>query len=156
MSEYREIMRVVNEYAHPDSERKYGTSEDEDMPEDAIRVTIIATGLKESLHQAAAPVAWWRHQAGRGQQGFGAQAAYPQSVAGGGRSALGVYCGGLRCASAAASAFDDRSSYPHIDSVTRSGRNARSMNLSASDFSNQSVLDDLEIPAIAEKKTAES
>ena len=152
MSEYREIMRVVNEYAHPDSERKYGTSEDEDMPEDAIRVTIIATGLKESLHQAAAPVAGGRHQAGRVQQGFGTQAAYPQSVAGSGRSAPAYTAADFDALSAAASAFDDRSSYPHIDSVTRSGRNARSMNLSASDFSNQSVLDDLEIPAMLRRK----
>ena len=50
MSEYREIMKVVNENAHPDAECKYGTAEDENMSEDAIRVTIIATGLKENGH----------------------------------------------------------------------------------------------------------
>lgn len=48
MSEYREIMKVVNENAHPEAECKYGTAEDDSMSEDAIRVTIIATGLKES------------------------------------------------------------------------------------------------------------
>ncbi|MDO4998101.1 MAG: cell division protein FtsZ [Neisseria sp.] len=47
MVEFKEIMRVIDEYAHPDSERKYGTAEDENMPEDALRVTIIATGLQE-------------------------------------------------------------------------------------------------------------
>ena len=48
MSEYREIMKVVNENAHPEAECKYGTAEDDNMGEDAIRVTIIATGLKEN------------------------------------------------------------------------------------------------------------
>ncbi len=48
MSEYREIMSVVDQYAHADAERKYGTAEDASMTEDAIRVTIIATGLREA------------------------------------------------------------------------------------------------------------
>ncbi|MCF7521512.1 cell division protein FtsZ [Neisseria sp. ZJ106] len=47
MSEHREIMKVVNDNAHPDAECKFGTAEDETMSEDTIRVTIIATGLKE-------------------------------------------------------------------------------------------------------------
>ncbi|MBP6862254.1 MAG: cell division protein FtsZ [Neisseriaceae bacterium] len=51
MSEYREIMSVVSEYAHPEAERKYGTAEDEEMDEDSIRVTIIATGLQEQGQQ---------------------------------------------------------------------------------------------------------
>ncbi len=47
MKEYKEIMSVVSEYAHPDAELKYGTAEDDNMDEGSIRVTIIATGLKE-------------------------------------------------------------------------------------------------------------
>ena len=42
--------------------------------------------------------------------------------------------------------------FPNIDSVIRSGRSARSMNLAASDFSNQSVLDDFEIPAVLRRQ----
>ncbi len=109
MSEYREIMKVVDEYAHADAERKYGTAEDESMEEGDIRVTIIATGLKEHQSAAASP----NLRMVKTQQATGT---------------------------------DD--GFPNIDSVIRSGRSARSMNLAASDFSNQSVLDDFEIPAV--------
>lgn len=40
-------MKIVNQSAHPDLECKFGAAEDETMSEDAIRITIIATGLKE-------------------------------------------------------------------------------------------------------------
>ncbi|MDN0075039.1 cell division protein FtsZ [Crenobacter sp. SG2303] len=45
MSEYREIMGIVRQYADDEAQIKFGTAEVEDMPEDAIRVTLIATGL---------------------------------------------------------------------------------------------------------------
>lgn len=138
MSEYREIMRVVNEYAHPDSERKYGTSEDEEMPEDAIRVTIIATGLKESYSQP-------NHSGGLRQSARGQQAA-----AGWGQQQ--PYSAAEFDEMAAAAAMVDDRSYPHLDNVIRSGRGARNMNLSAADFSNQAILDDLEIPAMLRRK----
>ena len=48
MSEFNEIMRIVNQNAHPEVECKFGAAEDESMSEDAIRITIIATGLKEN------------------------------------------------------------------------------------------------------------
>lgn len=57
MSEYGAIMEVVNSNAHPDAECKFGTAEDENMSDDAIRVTIIATGLQENNHPFARPVA---------------------------------------------------------------------------------------------------
>ena len=113
MSEYREIMKVVDEYAHADAERKYGTAEDESMEEGDIRVTIIATGLKEHQNAAASP----NLRMVKTQQATGT---------------------------------DD--GFPNIDSVIRSGRSARSMNLAASDFSNQSVLDDFEIPAVLRRQ----
>ena len=113
MSEYREIMKVVDEYAHADAERKYGTAEDESMEEGDIRVTIIATGLKEHQSAAASP----NLRMGKTQQATGT---------------------------------DD--GFPNIDSVIRSGRSARSMYLAASDFSNQSVLDDFEIPAVLRRQ----
>ena len=113
MSEYREIMKVVDEYAHADAERKYGTAEDESMEEGDIRVTIIATGLKEHQSAAASP----NLRMVKTQQATGT---------------------------------DD--GFPIIDSVIRSGRSARSMNLAASDFSNQSVLDDFEIPAVLRRQ----
>ena len=113
MSEYREIMKVVDEYAHADAERKYGTAEDESMEEGDIRVTIIATGLKEHQSVAASP----NLRMVKTQQATGT---------------------------------DD--GFPNIDSVIRSGRSARSMNLAASEFSNQSVLDDFEIPAVLRRQ----
>jgi cell division protein FtsZ len=45
MSEYREIMGIIRQYADEDAQIKFGTAEVEDMPEDTIRVTLIATGL---------------------------------------------------------------------------------------------------------------
>ncbi|AXK38740.1 cell division protein FtsZ [Crenobacter cavernae] len=45
MSEYREIMGIVRQYADEDAQIKFGTAEVEGMSEDTIRVTLIATGL---------------------------------------------------------------------------------------------------------------
>jgi cell division protein FtsZ len=45
MSEYREIMSIVRQYADEEAEVKFGTAEVDDIPEDTIRVTLIATGL---------------------------------------------------------------------------------------------------------------
>lgn len=45
MSEYREIMSIIREYADEDAQVKFGTAEVEGMSEDEIRVTLIATGL---------------------------------------------------------------------------------------------------------------
>ncbi|NUE65965.1 MULTISPECIES: cell division protein FtsZ [Snodgrassella] len=115
MSEYKEIMCMIDEYAHDDAALKYGTSEDASMEEGEIRVTIIATGLQEQkvLH----------HQ-------------QPSS---------------LRVLQTVQSTGTD-DAYPDIGSVVRSGRSARSMNLAAADFSNQSVLDDFEIPAVIRRQ----
>ena len=113
MKEYKEIMSVVSEYAHPDAELKYGTAEDAAMEEGEIRVTIIATGLKE--------------------QGDNSQSS------------------NLRMVKAAQATGTD-GAFPEIDSVIRSGRTARTMNLAASDFANQSVLDDFEIPAVIRRQ----
>ena len=113
MKEYKEIMSVVSEYAHPDAELKYGTAEDAAMQEGEIRVTIIATGLKE--------------------QGDNSQSSNLRMVK-----------------SVQATGTDG--GFPEIDSVIRSGRTARTMNLAASDFANQSVLDDFEIPAVIRRQ----
>ncbi len=112
MSEYREIMKVVDEYAHPDAERKYGTAENKNIKEEAIHVTIIATGLKENQSTGGNSLRMVKQQQATGT--------------------------------------DD--GLPNIDSMLRSGRSARSMNLTASDFSNQSVLDDFEIPAVLRRQ----
>ena len=45
LREYDEVMSIVRQYAHPEAEVKYGTAEVENMAEDEIRVTLIATGL---------------------------------------------------------------------------------------------------------------
>ena len=116
MSEYREIMKVVNENAHPEAECKYGTAEDDNMGEDAIRVTIIATGLKEngSENQMRAAV---------------------------------------RAQKLVSGVDDSHVQQPgSVESLVRTNRGIRSMNLTAADFGNQSVLDDFEIPAILRRQ----
>lgn len=110
LDEYEEIMNVISEYAQPDAELKFGTAEDGNMSEDTIRVTIIATGLKDSKPVAAE---------------VGRQAAAQPSVA----DDLLAAHGGMR-------------------NLLRSGRQTRSMNLTAADFSQQSVIEDFEIPAV--------
>ena len=132
MSEYREIMRVIDDYAHPDSERKYGTAEDENMPEDAIRITIIATGLKENNHYAASATTSY---SGRGIQS--------------GRVRGHVSGDGYDAVSAKMSEEGD---FSNIAGVITSGRDVRNMNLAAPDFSDQRVLDDLEIPAVLRRQ----
>lgn len=129
MSEYREIMRVIDEYAHPDSERKYGTAEDENMPEDAIRVTIIATGLRESGYHGAAP-------AQTRNSGFAPRGRQTDDYS----------------SPAYSSNRGTAADFPNMEGVIHSGRKARNMNLTVEDFSNQSVLDDLEIPAVLRRQ----
>ncbi len=128
MSEYREIMRVIDDYAHPDSERKYGTAEDENMPEDAIRITIIATGLKENNHYAAS-----------------ATTSY---------SSREIQSGRVRghVSGAVSSNMSEEGDFSNIAGVITSGRDVRNMNLAAPDFSDQRVLDDLEIPAVLRRQ----
>ena len=132
MSEYREIMRVIDDYAHPDSERKYGTAEDENMPEDAIRITIIATGLKENNHYAAS-----------------ATTSYSGREIQSGRVRGHVSGDGYDAVSAKMSEEGD---FSNIAGVITSGRDVRNMNLAAPDFSDQRVLDDLEIPAVLRRQ----
>ncbi|MDO5356135.1 MAG: cell division protein FtsZ [Conchiformibius sp.] len=123
LDEYQEIMSVVGEYASPDAELKFGTAEDMNMPEDAIRVTIIATGLRESSE--------------RGNDVLGHR---------GGNSSLR---GAVSNRPAGASGAE---MLPGMETVIRSGRNTRGVNLVAADFSSQSVLDDFEIPAMLRRQ----
>lgn len=132
MSEYREIMRVIDDYAHPDSERKYGTAEDENMPEDAIRITIIATGLKENNHYATS-----------------ATTSYSGREIQSGRVRGHVSGDGYGTVSAKMAEEGD---FSNIAGVITSGRDVRNMNLAAPDFSDQRVLDDLEIPAVLRRQ----
>lgn len=73
LDEYEEIMAKVTEYALPDAELKFGNVEDENMDEDAIRITIIATGLEDQNHpRPTAPVrSTPRHDALGGGDGAG-------------------------------------------------------------------------------------
>ena len=117
MSEFNEIMRIVNQNAHPEVECKFGAAEDESMSEDAIRITIIATGLKENGTDNQLRAAARTQQLVRGAEET------PQAQ-----------------------------SQSSAESLVRTNRNIRSMNLTAADFSNQSVLDDFEIPAILRRQ----
>lgn len=127
LDEYQEIMSVVGEYASPDAELKFGTAEDMNMPEDAIRVTIIATGLRENSERSNDVLT---HRGGGGLRGSGG--------------------GNRERASAAGNNVADM--LPGMEGVIRSGRNTRSVNLVAADFSSQSVLDDFEIPAMLRRQ----
>ncbi len=46
--EYNEIMRLIQCHCHPDVDFKCGMAEIEDMDEEEIRVTVIATGLNDA------------------------------------------------------------------------------------------------------------
>ena len=47
MKEYHDIMGLIQEHVSSDADFKSGMAEIEDMPEDEIRVTVIATGLSD-------------------------------------------------------------------------------------------------------------
>lgn len=128
LDEYQEIMSVVGEYASPDAELKFGTAEDMNMPEDAIRVTIIATGLRENSERSSDVLT---HRGGGGLRGNSSGSNRERgSVAGNNVADM----------------------LPGMEGVIRSGRNTRSVNLVAADFSSQSVLDDFEIPAMLRRQ----
>lgn len=128
LDEYQEIMSVVGEYASPDAELKFGTAEDMNMPEDAIRVTIIATGLRENAERNNDVL---HHRGSGGLRGNGGGSNRAQPVSGSNSAA---------------------DMLPGMEGVIRSGRNTRSVNLVAADFSSQSVLDDFEIPAMLRRQ----
>ncbi len=47
MKEYHEIMGLIQKHVSPEADFKAGMAEIEDMPEEEIRVTVIATGLSD-------------------------------------------------------------------------------------------------------------
>lgn len=54
MREYHEIIGIIQNHVHPDADFKSGMAELEDMDEEEIRVTVIATGLTNSrVHDVA-------------------------------------------------------------------------------------------------------
>lgn len=114
LEEYYEIMGVIADYAAPDAELKYGAVEDDSMPDDAIRITIIATGLKDQDAPMNANYA---------------------------RPAATVQTAPMR------ETVNTAGFHNGVETLIRSGREARSMNLVAADFSSQSVIDDFETPA---------
>lgn len=111
MSEYNEIMSIVDQYAHVDAERKYGTAEDDAIAEDMIRVTIIATGLNvaEQSVESHEPLVLLA----TGTEG----------------SVSGDFSG-----------------------VVRQGRGRPTSSTTASDFSNQSLVDNFDIPAFLRRQ----
>lgn len=46
--EFEEVSKIIDEYVHPDAERKGGLAEDENLNEDELRVTIIATDVQST------------------------------------------------------------------------------------------------------------
>ena len=131
LDEYQEIMSVVGDYASPDAELKFGTAEDMNMPEDAIRVTIIATGLRENSERGNDDMAH-RHAMNS------VNSHLRQSTTNTVRQSI-------------PQPTINPDVLPGMEGVIRSGRNSRGVNLVAADFSSQSVLDDFEIPAMPSK-----
>nr|WP_244773156.1 cell division protein FtsZ [Alysiella crassa]UOP06793.1 cell division protein FtsZ [Alysiella crassa] len=136
LDEYQEIMSVVGDYASPDAELKFGTAEDMNMPEDAIRVTIIATGLRENSERGGDDIMGGGHHhrhAPMSNNNIRPSSNRPS-------------------ASIAQPTITSTDVLPGMEGVIRSGRNTRSVNLVAADFSSQSVLDDFEIPAMLRRQ----
>ena len=132
LDEYQEIMSVVGDYASPDAELKFGTAEDMNMPEDAIRVTIIATGLRENSERGNDDMAH-RHAMNS------VKSHLRQSTTNTVRQSI-------------PQPTINPDVLPGMEGVIRSGRNSRGVNLVAADFSSQSVLDDFEIPAMLRRQ----
>ena len=53
MMEMSEAMDIVHESADSDADVIFGTTTDENMPIDAVRITLVATGFEKELNQAA-------------------------------------------------------------------------------------------------------
>jgi cell division protein FtsZ len=53
MMEMSEAMNVVDESAHEDAEVIFGTSTNDSLPEDYVKITLIATGFEKDLNQGA-------------------------------------------------------------------------------------------------------
>lgn len=132
LDEYQEIMSVVGDYASPDAELKFGTAEDMNMPEDAIRVTIIATGLRENSERGNDDMA---HQHAMNSVNSHLRQSTTNTV----RQSI-------------PQPTINPDVLPGMEGVIRSGRNSRGVNLVAADFSSQSVLDDFEIPAMLRRQ----
>ena len=132
LDEYQEIMSVVGDYASPDAELKFGTAEDMNMPEDAIRVTIIATGLRENSERGNDDMAH-RHAMNS------VNSHLRQSTTNTVRQSI-------------PQPTINPDVLPGMEGVIRSGRNSRGVNLVAADFSSQSVLDYFEIPAMLRRQ----
>ena len=132
LDEYQEIMSVVGDYASPDAELKFGTAEDMNMPEDAIRVTIIATCLRENSERGNDDMAH-RHAMNS------VNSHLRQSTTNTVRQSI-------------PQPTINPDVLPGMEGVIRSGRNSRGVNLVAADFSSQSVLDDFEIPAMLRRQ----
>lgn len=137
LDEYQEIMAVVGEYASPDAELKFGTAEDVNMPEDAIRVTIIATGLRENPEHHDMLNRHNNNLRGSHQLDMGIPS-IPRSSSN-------------RPVSVSVD-LESTTNVKDIGNVIRSGRNARGLNLTSVDFTSQSILDDYEIPAMLRRQ----
>lgn len=56
LKEYHEIIAIIQEYIDPNADFKAGVAEIEDMPEDELRVTVIATGVSDNNATVEKPV----------------------------------------------------------------------------------------------------
>lgn len=55
ISEYGQIINIINAHTDINAHTKVGTAEDPNMPEDTLRVTLIATGLQDGKVASAPP-----------------------------------------------------------------------------------------------------
>lgn len=115
--EYDEIMETISQFS-PDADIKFGVAENDEMPEDELRITLIATGLKEQKETEEIPVR--RPESWTRPSPWDIREQTAENVA----------------------------SIPGMEGIVRSGRSARSMNVTAADFANQSVQENFDIPAV--------
>jgi cell division protein FtsZ len=168
LAESRNAMNAIRRYASDDAHVIYGTAYDDSLG-DALRVTVIATGLSSAARQAAAPQGAGLHAAPAGRPGPGLSVVQPAQPmlrtgtdnlpiltqpVGGGAAGLG---GGMAQASAGGAAMHGGShtghgtAYEHLGtpSVWRSNRASAAAKVDA--LANNGM-DEIEIPAFLRKQ----
>jgi cell division protein FtsZ len=141
LAESRAAMSAIKRLAHEDAHVIYGTAYDESLG-DALRVTVIATGLPGQA-QRQAPVLVETRRTGTDNLPVLTQAVSPGAIQGSGSGASGLAAHPIMGQASAAGDYDQRNS----PSVWRFGRAAQKVDALAA-----SGVDDIEIPAFLRRQ----
>jgi cell division protein FtsZ len=141
LAESRAAMSAIKRLAHEDAHVIYGTAYDESLG-DALRVTVIATGLPGQA-QRQAPVLVETRRTGTDNLPVLTQAVSPGAIQGSGSGASGLAAHPIMGQASAAGDYEQRNS----PSVWRFGRAAQKVDALAA-----SGVDDIEIPAFLRRQ----